>query len=104
MYKKLRSDGFELVFKPTVKDDQGKPKGNIDAELVLHSAKIEYEHYDKAVIVTGDGDFFCLHEFLDKNNKLLRIIIPNTKSESSLLSRFQKYKTFIEYEKAKLQF
>ena len=103
MYKNLKSFGFELIFKPTVKDDQGKPKGNIDAELVLHSAKIQYDNYDKAVIVTGDGDFYCLLEFLEKNNKLLRLVIPNTKSESTLLRKFQVYKTFIEYDKSKLE-
>ncbi|KKP80538.1 MAG: hypothetical protein UR81_C0024G0008 [Candidatus Levybacteria bacterium GW2011_GWB1_35_5] len=103
MYKSLRSYGYELIFKPTVKDSQGKPKGNVDAELVLHAAAIQYSKYDKVVIVSGDGDFHCLHEFLEKEHKLLRIIIPNAKSESSLLRRFQKYKTFIIYDKIKLE-
>lgn len=104
MYSQLKSFGYELVFKPTTKDSFGKPKGNIDAELVLHSAAIEYRKYDKAVIVSGDGDFYCLHEYLKKNNKLLRIIIPNLKAQSSLLKGFQSYKTFLEYEKKKLEY
>lgn len=103
LYKHLKSFGYELIYKPTVKDNQGKVKGNVDAELVLYSAAIEYKNYDKAVITSGDGDFRCLHEFLVKNKKLLRIIIPNTKSESSLLKPFQKYKTFIIHEKQKLE-
>ena len=103
MYKSLKSYGYEMVYKPTVKDNQGKPKGNVDAELVLHSAALEYPNYDKAVIVSGDGDFYCLHKYLKKNKKLLRIIIPNTKSESSLLKEFQKYKTFIYHERNKLE-
>lgn len=104
LYSSLRSYGYTLIFKPTVKDNYGKPKGNVDAELVLHTSAIEYSNYDKTVIVSGDGDFYCLHEFLEKNKKLLRIIIPNTKSESSLLRRFQHYKTFIIFEKDKLEF
>jgi len=72
LYKELKSYGYELVFKPTVKDSQGKPKGNVDAELVLYSAAIEYGNYDKAVIVSGDGDFRCLHEYLIKKKKLIR--------------------------------
>lgn len=104
MYKHLRSYGYTLVFKPTVKDGEGKAKGNVDAELVLYSAAIEYKNYDKAVIVSGDGDFCCLHEFLEKNKKLFRIIIPNTKSESSLLKRFQKYKSFVIFERKRLEF
>lgn len=104
LYKHLKSFGYEVVFKPTVTDNYGKPKGNIDAELVLYSAVIEYPHYNKAVIVSGDGDFYCLHQYLKNKGKLLRIIIPNIKSESSLLKPFQKYKTFIIFDKDKLEF
>ncbi len=103
LYKKLRADGYELIFKSTVKDGVGKPKGNVDAELVLHAAAIQFDKYDKAVIVSGDGDFYCLHEYLKKHKKLLGIIIPNDKSESSLLRTFQGYKTFLIFEKEKLR-
>jgi uncharacterized LabA/DUF88 family protein len=37
----------------------GRVKGNVDAELVLHTM-IEYDNYSKAIIISGDGDFFCL--------------------------------------------
>lgn len=103
LYKTLKADGYELVFKPTVKDHTGKHKGNVDAELVLHAAAIEFSNYGKAIIVSGDGDFYCLHKFLSKKQKLLQIIIPNSKSESSLLKPFQKLKTFIEFDRKKLE-
>jgi len=103
LYRYLRSCGYEMIYKPTVKDDHGKPKGNVDAELVLHAGAIEFARYEKAVVVAGDGDYRCLYEFLIKRGKLLRIVIPNSKSESSLLKPFQVYKTFIEYEKSKLE-
>lgn len=103
LYRKLRSYGYEMIFKPTVKDHKGAAKGNVDAELVLHCAAIEYSKFDKAVIVSGDGDFYCLYDFLKKNKKLKAIIIPNHYSESSLLLPFQEYKTFIIFEKEKLE-
>ena len=103
MYRQLRSFGYELVFKPTTKDGFGKPKGNIDAELVLHSAAIEYKNYEKAVIVSGDGDFYCLHNFLLSNNKLAGIVIPNRLSEFSLLKKFHKHKTFLIRDRDKLK-
>ena len=59
-------------------------KGNVDAELVLHASAIEYKKYNKAVIVSSDGDFACLAEFLKKNDKLLKIITP-TATYSKLL-------------------
>jgi len=104
LYDALKSYGYILIFKPTVMDNHGIAKGNIDAEIVLHSSAIEYKNYDKAVIVSGDGDFYCLHEFLNKNKKLLSIIIPNEKSESSLLKKFHNYKTFLSFEKFKLEY
>lgn len=102
LYRSLKKYGYELVFKPTVKDSSGKLKGNIDAELVLHAAAIEYQKYDKAVIVSGDGDFYCLHKYLKNKSKLLKIIIPNKKSQSSLLKEFENYKVFIEYQRDRL--
>jgi len=95
MYSQLKSFGYDIVFKPTTKDSLGKPKGNIDAELVLHSAAIEYPRYNKAVIVSGDGDFYCLYEYLISKGKLLKIIIPNKKSMSTLLNKFDSYKNFL---------
>jgi len=104
LYLSLKRWGYNVIFKPTVKDGRGKPKGNVDAELVLYAVKIEYDNYDKAVIVSGDGDFYCLIEYLKKHNKLKRIIIPNSKSESRLLRKFHKYKTFIEFERSRLEY
>ncbi len=103
LYKNLKSWGYDLIFKQTVKDDHGKVKGNVDAELVLHSAAIEFARFDKAVVVAGDGDYACLYKFLGVRGKLLRIVIPNSKSESTLLKPFQAYKTFLENEKVKLE-
>jgi uncharacterized LabA/DUF88 family protein len=104
LYDALKSYGYILIFKPTVMDNHGVAKGNIDAEIVLHSSAIEYKNYNKAVIVSGDGDFYCLHEFLLKYDKLSSIIIPNQKSESSLLKKFHQYKIFLSFEKSKLEY
>jgi len=50
--------------------------------LVMLREMIEYNNYDKAIIVSGDGDFHCLIEYLEQKNKIGRIIIPNRKSYS----------------------
>ena len=104
LYKYLESCGYKLIYKPTTIDNQGKPKGNVDAEIVLHSAVIQYKNFDQAVFVAGDGDYLCLYEYLEQKKKLLRIIIPNLKSESSLLKNFQNYKTFLIFEKNKVEY
>ena len=104
MYGQLKSFGYELIYKPTTKDRFGKPKGNIDAELVLYSAAIEFTKYDKAIIASGDGDFRCLYEYLISKKKMLKIIIPNRFTESSLLKKFQNHKIFIWRDKEKLEY
>jgi len=102
LYISLQNSGYILVFKPTLILPSGKPKGNVDAELVMH-AMIEYPNYEKAVIVTGDGDYYCLVDYLRKNEKLLRLIVPNRYKYSSLLRKFAPQISFMNDLKGKLE-
>jgi uncharacterized LabA/DUF88 family protein len=86
LYSSLQQMGYIVVLKPTMELPDGTVKGNVDAELVLHSM-IEYQKYKKAIIISGDGDFFCLAEYLQNNNKLLGIFTPN-RFYSKLLRKF----------------
>ncbi len=101
LYTFLQEASYVLIFKPTLKLPDDTHKGNVDAELVLH-AMIQYENYNKAVIVTGDGDFHCLVEYLYNNKKLKRLIIPNKFRFSSLLRQFTESITFLNGTKGKL--
>lgn len=90
LYTALQKSGYILVFKPTVAYvENGKKtmKGNVDAELVLYAAAKVYNQYDKAILISGDGDFYCLAEYLLENDKLLNILVPN-KRFSKLLKGF----------------
>jgi len=104
LYTSLQRYGYILVFKPTLEFKQNgkvKIKGNVDAELVLHTM-LEIDKYDKAFIVSGDGDFHCLIEYLEENKKLGRILVPN-KRYSSLLRKFTKYIVQIQLLKRSLE-
>lgn len=93
LYTSLNEMGYILVMKPTTEykvDGKITVKGNVDAELVLHAAAIQYKDYDKAIIVSGDGDFRCLMEYLADKGKLLHIMVPNDKF-SKLLRAYTKY-------------
>lgn len=106
LYNALMKAGYILVFKPTVAYvENGKKtmKGNVDAELVLYAAAKVYGDYDQAIIISGDGDFYCLAEYLQENNKLLRIITPN-KKYSKLLRGYRQYIASLESLKAKLEY
>jgi uncharacterized LabA/DUF88 family protein len=112
LYEYMHELGFLIVLKPTLDistihldatelaaetpehrakreaDDKEKPpvKGNIDADLVLYAMK-EFPNYEKAIIVSGDGDFFALVEYLEEQGKLGYILTPNWQY-SSLLKGF----------------
>jgi uncharacterized LabA/DUF88 family protein len=90
LYTSLQKAGYIIIFKPTTEylvDGKTIVKGNVDAELVLHAAAIEYPNYHKAIIVSGDGDFRCLVEYLLEKGKLLKLMTPN-KHYSSLLREY----------------
>ena len=102
LYTNLQKDGYILIFKPTLSLPTGGVKGNVDAELVLH-AMIEYKNYEKAVIVTGDGDFYCLVDYLVKNDKLLKLLVPNMKKFSSLYRKIMPHIAFMNNLTGKLE-
>ncbi len=106
LYKFLRQSGYILIFKPTIqypKNKIGCLKGNIDAELVLQ-AMIEYENYSHSIIISGDGDFYCLIKYLNENKKLLKLIIPNQDCYSALLKKFTNEIASLNNLKQKLEY
>lgn len=104
LYNFLQTVGFVLIFKPILENQQKIIKGNCDAELVLQTM-IDIKNYDKAIIITGDGDFYCLVKYLDTNNKLLKVLAPSTHNCSSLLKKVAGKKiSFVGDLKKKLEY
>lgn len=108
LYKELRSCGFIIIFRKAIfYDDNGetKSKGNVDTELTLYAAAREFNQYDKALIISSDGDFACLVEYLLEHNKLLAIMAHKYNSLSGLLKtrEIKPYLRFINQLQSKLQ-
>jgi uncharacterized LabA/DUF88 family protein len=109
MYEQLHDAGYAVVLKPTfdmtrprpdAPDEQGAKKGkgeedekhvkgNVDADLVLWAMK-EMKDYDQAVIVSGDGDFYSLVEYLVEQKRLHTLLAPSG-HYSNLYNRFEEY-------------
>lgn len=102
LYEQLHDQGYLIALKPTLEvtapttdterkdgeaDEKPVVKGNIDADLVLYAMK-ELPNYSKAIIVSGDGDFLSLIEYLEEKHKLLHVMTPNWQY-SSLLKQFE---------------
>lgn len=86
LYQKLQEADFVLIFKPTIRNEKGVVKGNVDAELVLQTM-IDFSDYNKAVLVTGDGDFACLVRYLQQEEKLCCLLAPDQRRYSGLLKK-----------------
>lgn len=102
LYEKMHEAGYMVVLKPTFdvskprvesekedKDDDKPVKGNIDADLVLWAMK-EMPNYQKAIIVSGDGDFYSLVEYLESKHRLLHLLTPSA-YYSQLYGPYEKY-------------
>lgn len=85
LYASLQKAGYVLVFKPTLQYRDGTVKGNIDVELVMQ-VMLDYKNYDKAVVVTGDGDFHALINHLYGQGKLEMLLVPNKRHFSNFLT------------------
>lgn len=86
LYTFLQDAGYVCIFKPTLELPDGQTKGNVDAELVMHTM-IQWENFDQALIASGDGDFYCLVEYLLTSGKLLKVLVPDENRYSGLLKR-----------------
>ena len=101
LYTNLQKMGYIVVMKPTMELPGGVVKGNVDAELVLHTM-IQFKNFVKAIIVSGDGDFFCLVEYLVNHKNLLNLFTPN-KYYSRLYKPFSNYVVRIDWLKESLK-
>lgn len=105
LYDFLRQADYVCIFKPVTFIPNVKNKGNCDAELVLQTM-IDYSLFDKALIVSGDGDFYCLVKYLIQKDKLEALIVPNKTRLSALFDNavFHPYLRFMEELQERLAF
>jgi uncharacterized LabA/DUF88 family protein len=103
LYSALQDFGYHLVFKPTLATKQGELKGNVDAEMVLY-ALTQINQYDKAVIVSGDGDFYTLVQYLKSQGKLHTLLVPNEKAYSNLYDTLDIKTDFVDDLRQKLEY
>ena len=111
LYNQMKEAGYMVVLKPTVDmlmseeelaDEKHVTKGNVDAELVMYIMK-EIKNYKQAILVSGDGDFCSVVEYLKEKGKLGPILVPNMKY-SSLLKQFDDKIIRLDQKKSELEY
>ena len=86
LYTKLQEQGYTLIFKEVIFDGKGKAKGNCDADIVVHAMQDAYEgRFNKAILVSSDGDYTPLVKFLKEKNKIEFILSPYETERCSVL-------------------
>ncbi len=86
LYEEIQKAGFILVFREHSPAMIGKKKGNVDSDIIFNIMRKLYkqEIFDKVILVSGDGDYKLLVDFLIEENKFEKILFPDRKYRSSL--------------------
>ncbi|MBU0579372.1 NYN domain-containing protein [Patescibacteria group bacterium] len=86
LYEIIQEAGFILQFRKHNSAMKGKKKGNVDSDIIFDVMHKLYkkENFNKILLISGDGDYKMLVDFLIKENKFKKILFPNTKYASSL--------------------
>jgi len=86
LYDEIQDSGFILKFREHNSAMLGVKKGNVDSDIIFHIMRIMYqkEVFDRIVLISGDGDYKMLVDFLIEENKFKKILFPNKDFASSL--------------------
>ncbi len=89
LYDEIQEAGFVLKFREHNTAMLGKKKGNVDTDIVFDIMKRLYkkESFDKIVLVSGDGDYKKMVDFLIAEERFKKILFPNNKHYSSLYKK-----------------
>jgi len=89
LYDEIQEAGFILQFREHSSAMLGKKKGNVDTDIVFSIMKKLYrkEAFDKVVLVSGDGDYKQLVDFLIEEKRFKKILFPDSKRASSLYKK-----------------
>ncbi len=90
LYSNLQKAGFIIIFKEHGLGMLAQKKGNVDSDIIFEIMKKivdESDQFGKIVIVSGDGDYKKLIDYLISKEKFLKILFPNKKFASSLYKK-----------------
>lgn len=88
-----------LIFRQHNPAMMGTKKGNVDSDIIFQAMKKLYkkEDFEKIILVSGDGDYKLLVDFLIEENRFGKILFPDRKRASSLYKKLSN-KFFVSLE------
>ena len=109
LYNNLQKAGFIVSFKEHNPTMLAQKKGNVDTDIVFEIMKnlIENKNFSKIILVSGDGDYKKVIDYLIKGDRFEKILFPNKDFASSLYKKLgaerfdylDNIKSYIQYER-----
>jgi len=99
LYDSIQKAGFILKFRELNSFMFGIKKGNVDSDIIFNIMKKMYkkEKFNKIILVSGDGDYKMMVDFLIHENKFKKILFPNKQYASSLYKKIpSKYYDYLD--------
>jgi len=89
LYEEIQNAGFILKFREHNPAMIGKKKGNVDSDIIFLIMKKMYkkESFEKIILVSGDGDYKLVVDFLIEENRFAKILFPDLDRASSLYKK-----------------
>lgn len=86
LYKNLQKSGFIVLFRAHSANLKANKKGNVDTDIVFEIMKtlIERKDFSRMLLISGDGDYRKLVEYLIGKDRLKKLLFPNRQFASSL--------------------
>lgn len=86
LYDNLDKAGFTTIFKEHDSHLRATKKGNVDSDIIFEVMKnlVDNNTFNKILLVSGDGDYKKLVDYLLTKDKFEKILFPNKKFASSL--------------------
>lgn len=86
-YLKLKTFGYRLVLKPvkTYEDEDSNPirKANCDVDMAFYMMQNNHS-FDRAVVLSGDGDFLPVLKYLRKSGKEVYVLARSQRTAKEI--------------------
>lgn len=84
LYNTIQKAGFVLIFREHNSTMIGNKKGNVDTDVVFEIMRslIDDNKMGNIVLVSGDGDYKKVVDYVIKKGRFLKILFPNKRYSS----------------------
>lgn len=101
MYSAFQECGYIVYFREHGAELKGRKKGNVDVDIVFEMMRDSFysAQMEKAILVSGDGDYYKVVDHLICNNKFEKLLLPSQENASSLYKTIpEAYKAYLDTE------